>query len=380
MSAPDTPSTTHARRALHRLTRSVAGRTAVLSLGIIGVGTAVALPPALAHRAADPCVTACEGGRSLATPNHSTRRRKPRPTTTTSTVAPTTTTVAATTTTVAPTTTTVAPTTTTTTIAPTTTTTTTVAPTTTTTVPPSSGFPTAATTGVPAGTVLRASGSLTISTPGTVIDGLDISGTVTINASNVTIRRSRITGRGFALVRVADNATGVRIENVEIDGRGLSGEGNSMGVYGPATVVRSNIHGVENGITPFSGSVITDNYVHSLAAPGSPHYDGIQIDGGASNIRIERNTIDLHEHSQTSAVMIDNYFGPTDNILVNANRLLGGGYTVYSDGQFSGGPITNVTFSNNRLGRGYWGYASIVRNTPVWTNNVDDVTGKIIPG
>jgi hypothetical protein len=172
----------------------------------------------------------------------------------------------------------------------------------------------------------------------------------------------------------------VRIEDVEIDGRGTSGLGNSMGVYGPATVVRSNIHGVENGVTPFSGSVVTDNYIHGLSAPGSPHYDGIQIDGGASNIRIERNTIDMREHSQTATVMIDNYFGPTDDILVNGNRLLGGGYTVYSDGQFSGGPITNVTFSNNRMGRGYWGYASIVKNNPVWTGNVDDVTGQIIPG
>ena len=151
-----------------------------------------------------------------------------------------------------------------------------------------------------------------------------------------------------------------------------------MGVMGPATVERSNIYGVENGITPFSGSVLRDNYVHHLAAPGSPHYDGIQIDGGIRNVTIEHNTVDLSGLDQTAAVMIDNYFGTIDNIVVNNNRLLGGGYTVYSDGQFTGGSITNVTFSNNRLGRGYWGYASIVKNTPIWTNNVDDTAGAAV--
>ena len=33
-------------------------------------------------------------------------------------------------------------------------------------------------------------------------------------------------------------------------------------------------------------------------------------------------------------------------------------------------------FSNNRLGRwATWGYALIVKNTPIWTNTVDDMDG-----
>ena len=96
------------------------------------------------------------------------------------------------------------------------------------------------------------------------------------------------------------------------------------------------------------------------------------------NVTIEHNTVDLTGHDQTSAVMIDNYFGTIDNIVVNNNRLLGGGYTVYSDGQFTGGSITNVAFTGNRLGRGYWGYALIRNNTAIWTNNVDDATGREI--
>jgi hypothetical protein len=236
-------------------------------------------------------------------------------------------------------------------------------------------YPTASTTGVPPGVELTPSGSITISTAGAVVSGLDISGTVNINANDVTLKNSRIRSNAFYVVRVQAGRSGVVIQDSEIDGVGTDNAGNHGIAGGPATVRRCNIHHVENGITPQSGGwLIEDNYIHTLLASGSPHYDGIQIDGGISNITIRHNTV-INQHNQTAAVMIDNYFGPISNIVVDNNRLVGGGYTVYSDGQFSGGTISGVSFTNNRLGRGYWGYASIVRNTPVWTGNLDDVTG-----
>ena len=76
--------------------------------------------------------------------------------------------------------------------------------------------------------------------------------------------------------------------------------------------------------------------------------------------------------------MIDNFFSSVDNIVVDNNVLKGGGYTCYSDGQFSGGPVTNVKFTNNRIKKGHWGYLSVEKNTPVWSGNTDFDTGKII--
>ena len=130
-------------------------------------------------------------------------------------------------------------------------------------------------------------------------------------------------------------------------------------------------------LPPLTDRLIEANYIHDLSAPGAPHYDGIQIDGGESNIVIRGNTI-INDHGQTSAVMIDNYFGPTNNVLVERNRLIGGGYTVYSDGQFGGGPITGVSFVNNRMGIGQWGYALIRNNTISESGNVDDNSGNPI--
>ena len=237
-------------------------------------------------------------------------------------------------------------------------------------------FPDASNTGVPAGVTLRSSGAVTVTTAGTVIDGLDIQGNVYINASNVTLKRSRVTSGAFYAIQVASGRTGVVIEDVEVNGTGKS-SGN-CGIAGPATVTRANIYGVENGVVPYAGSVVRDSYIHHLVAPGSPHYDGIQIDGGHSNILIQHNTINMAEHTQTAAVMTDNYFGPTNNITVTGNRLLGGGYTVYADGQFRADTMTGIAFTNNRIGRGQWGYILSNNAQVTWTGNVDDTTSKTI--
>ena len=238
-------------------------------------------------------------------------------------------------------------------------------------------WPDATNTGVPTGTALTASGGLQLNTAGQVVDGLDIKGTVTINASNVVLKRSRVSASSYNVIKVADSATGVRIEDVEVNGN--KGADGSNGIYGPATVLRADIQGVENGIQPGSGSVIQDSWIHDLGATGRPHIDGIQVDGARQDIIVRHNTIDLRGWTQTGAVMFNNYSGPASNMIVDRNRLLGGGYTVYSDGRFDGGAITGVQFTNNRIGYGRWGYASISVYDPLWTGNVDDQTGKAIP-
>jgi hypothetical protein len=238
-------------------------------------------------------------------------------------------------------------------------------------------YPSASNTGVPKGTSLKSSGSLVITKSGTVVDGLDVSGIIQVKASNVTIKNTRVRGAGWWSVDIDDGVTGVVVKDCEINGRGTSGRENSMGIMGPGTFLRNNIYGVENGVTPGSGSLVQDNYIHDLGAPGDPHYDGIQIDGARSNITILHNTV-INQFGQTAAVMIDNYFGPIRSVTVENNYLAGGGYTVYSDGQFSGGSITGVRFVRNKVGKGHWGYASVVRNTPEASGNTDADSGKAV--
>ena len=236
------------------------------------------------------------------------------------------------------------------------------------------GWPDETNTGVPAGERLETSGMLIIYIAGTKITNLDINGPVIIKAPDVTLMNSRVRNAGIDVIRIDPGVSGVLIQDCEIDGVGTGNDG-SNGIRGSGTFLRNNIKHVENGITLDDSATIADNYIHDLQASGSPHYDGIQIDGNISNVLISHNTI-INGHGQTAAVMIDNYFGPISNIHVENNRLIGGGYTVYSDGQFNEAKIAGVNFINNRLGKGYWGYHSFVRNVPVWRNNVDDRTGR----
>jgi hypothetical protein len=229
-------------------------------------------------------------------------------------------------------------------------------------------------TGTLADVPLRPSGNLVVSVRGTLVTNLDIFGSVEINAPDVTLMNSRVRNAGFDVIRIKPGISGVTIQDCEIDGRGSGNEG-SNGIRGSGTFLRNNIKNVENGITLDGSATIKDNYIHDLRASGSPHYDGIQIDGGVSNVTISHNTV-INLNGQTSAVMIDNYFGPISNIQIENNRLIGGGYTVYSDGQFGDAKISGVVFLNNRLRKGYWGYHSFVKNEPVWRGNVDDITGK----
>ncbi|TQF33032.1 right-handed parallel beta-helix repeat-containing protein [Bradyrhizobium sp. UNPA324] len=238
-------------------------------------------------------------------------------------------------------------------------------------------YPDETSTGFSEKTNLRPSGPVATSSSGQLIRGLDISGAVQINHGAVTLENCRITAAASAVVNVAENlSVPPIIQDCEIDGLGLDGAQGSNGINGYGTVRRCNIHGVENGINVTAPLLFEDNYVHDLAAPGAPHYDGVQIDGG-HDISIRHNTI-VNRHAQTSAVMIDNAFNAVSSIVVENNRLIGGGYTVYSDGRQGNGPISSVSFANNRMGRGRWGYAAFSKNRPVWRGNVDDITGRPI--
>ncbi|MFB6420739.1 MULTISPECIES: right-handed parallel beta-helix repeat-containing protein [Bradyrhizobium] len=242
---------------------------------------------------------------------------------------------------------------------------------------PTSEWPNATNTGVRPNVKLTRSGDVVADQAGATISGLDIEGRVHIKAPNVTLIDSKVTSGSFYIVRIEPGVTGAVIQNCEINGVG-SGNDGSYGIVGQGTFIANNIYNVENGIgVSGSDTLIQDNYIHDLVASGSPHYDGISIDGGNANIVIRHNTV-INTHTQTSAVMIDNYFGPISNIQVDDNLLMGGGYTVYSSAQFNGGTVEGVSFTKNRMGRGRWGYSSIVKNVPLWRENVDNATGRTI--
>jgi hypothetical protein len=299
----------------------------------------------------------------------------PAPTTTTTTTRPATTTTAApTTTTAAPTTTTAAPT--------TTTTTTTTAP-----PPPNGVFPTAASTGVPAGTTLTSSGAITVTVAGTVIDAKNITGGVWVRANNVTIQRSKITvGGGQSSVGISIDAgrTGTRIVDSEIvANNGFTGVIGGGGF----TAQRVNIHGFENGIEIRGSASVVDSYIvladFRYSDGTIPHFDAVSgwsVDG----VTLRHNTLTAPP-DQTGAINFTNDFGPIVNVTIDNNLLTGGGYALYLRGDSSwnsptaGKPVRDITVTNNRFGKSQWGYASIV-NAQVTLSGNTNTSGAPILG
>jgi len=198
------------------------------------------------------------------------------------------------------------------------------------------GYPDARSTGVPAGTSLTPTAGFNATTSNAVYDKLDIRGTVTVTATNVTIKNSRISNVGFFGVDIEGGS--VTLQNVEID---CGGTGKKGILNGNFTAIRVNIHNCEDGVFADRDFTIKDSYIHDLATSPTAHNDGIQsID--AINVTIEHNTIYAVD---TSAIWLNNNSGGqlATNVVVQNNLLAGGGWTLYCPADAS----TNVRILNN---------------------------------
>lgn len=232
-------------------------------------------------------------------------------------------------------------------------------------------FPDATTTGVPSGTSLTSSGSITVTTPGAVIDRKNITGNVNVKANNVTVKRSRLTSGGIYQVRIYSGFTGTVVEDSELVG---TANGCSANVYGSNyTLRRVNAYGCADGLKIGSNVTIEDSYIHDQRRFTGSHPDAGQSVGG-SNVIIRRNRIDGPYRRGTSALLFQTSNARIDNVLVENNLLSGGSYTVYFKDKGNGyGPPTNVRILANQFVRGSFLYGVwTVSGNPVRTGNVYD--------
>ncbi len=229
-------------------------------------------------------------------------------------------------------------------------------------------WPDSTNTGYPDGVILTPSGGLTITKAGTVISGLDINGPVIIRANNVTIQNCNISSSDYSVINIGQGITGTVIKNCEIDGEGVAG----AGIGGQGTFIGNNIHHVADGINvQGDNTLIQDNYIHDLYRKDGGHYDGIQMDGGFSHVKVLHNTI-INDKGQTSAIMIDGYWGDISDIVVDNNLLVGGDYTIYATGVNVRGSVTDIQITNNHLGKGTYGYTIFEQAGVTASGNVND--------
>jgi hypothetical protein len=240
----------------------------------------------------------------------------------------------------------------------------------------SAGFPDATNTGVPVGTSLAASGNITTTSNGQIIDARNISGIVRIRHNNVTLKRCRITSDDGIIVECdAGLPTGLIVEDCTIVGVGGAGQTafNPDGGGGGSIIRRCNISNVENAIgIGENAQQIRDNYIHDLFQSESAHTDGIQGTGGFTSLTIDHNSI---FGVDTSCIILQNEGGGFSGAIINNNQLVmtNGSAAIYCRSDKGPGAVDNITITNNKLGKASGGgYNSIVGVTNLtYTGNTD---------
>jgi hypothetical protein len=230
--------------------------------------------------------------------------------------------------------------------------------------------PDANNTGVPAGKVLKVhQGDLTITTAGTVIDGLDIRGFVRVKAANVTIKNSIVRGKPISgnMSLVQASSTGLVIQDTELNPTYRSPYIN--GIVGKAfTLKRVDIHHVVDQVHLTGGAVrIESSWLHdNLHYATDPnhsdgtHDDSVQIKAG-SGIVIVNNTI---QHANNAGIMITQDTGTVSNVTI-ANNFADGGACTINVAEKGRGPILGLAIRENRFGRDtrHWNCAILAPTT-----------------
>ena len=233
---------------------------------------------------------------------------------------------------------------------------------------PVTSFPGASNTGVPAGTTLKASGPITVTTAGTVIDGLDISGSVTVRAANVVIKNSKIHGSGTGDGVVVSGG------NVTVQDSEIYNFENGIG-YSNWTALRVNIHSnTGDGVKIGSNTLLQDSWLHDFTPGKGAHTDGAQMQDGSTNVTLRHNTIAIpYNGPGNGAIYIQPIFGPSTNgpVMIEDNYLSGGGFTIFIIGGANAGgyTVSGITVRNNVFGPEHE-YGPVQVSVPVtWTNN-----------
>jgi len=264
------------------------------------------------------------------------------------------------------------------------------------------GFPDAGSANVGPGVAcasLAPSGGMTVSTPGTTVQNMNITGPVTINASNVTLTHDCISNNGgaaegSAVVVVEASGAGAQIDYSDISGADSTSGSVEEAIrtnYASAHATADHDYIYNCGECFHGAGTLTNSYVTANAEinPGQSnedHYEDIYYGGGAGPLIVDHNTL-LNPHKQTAAVFASVDFGDQTTLTLTNNLMAGGDYVLYGGGSGSGGSVLGpVTVSDNRFsplyykGGGSLGVAVYFDGSVThWSGNIWDDTLASVP-
>ena len=261
-------------------------------------------------------------------------------------------------------------------------------------------WPNCTDTGAPAGQTLTSMNSpnptgdgnstvTEITQSGTVINGVNLTGSIDVWANNVTIENSVINANSWWGINLRKGYHGLKVLHCTIIGLPNQGPDNGAEDYGVSSAGRgievgwSDVSGFGDAISLSTG-YIHDNYVHDLryfvpAGASSYNHDDAFISDGGSHLIIRHNTFLNQvpiEKGASGTVGLYHDVGPVEDTTVTDNYIAGGSYALYP----GGGPTSrNVVITGNVFSTIYWpngGYYGPVASTywhsgqgNVWSDN-----------
>jgi len=228
---------------------------------------------------------------------------------------------------------------------------------------------------------LKPSGSLTITTDGAVVQNVDVTGMIKIDADNVTIRNFRVKATSNYGIQIVNGHRGIVLEDGEVFGS------ESACIFGVGyTARRLHAHDGNGDILKVQGTggptVVEYSFLEKAGADGEGHADGNQTatgsgsNGSNSNITFRYNNIWMPSpgtpsyeapYKSNANFMLEDGIS---NFVIENNWLNGGNYTIYCrDGSASG-----VFVRNNKFGRDY-NYGIRVGTCAQWSGNTWEDSG-----
>jgi hypothetical protein len=229
--------------------------------------------------------------------------------------------------------------------------------------PHSCGFPDSTNTGVPAGTTLTASGSINVTTAGTVISGKNVTGTINVMANNVTIENTRVTQNttcgtqttcGNYAIRIEEGVNGTTIRHVETASvAGDTCEHDIRNTGGSVTIEYAYLHACDSNVYAVGPTVLKNSYGIGKIAISEDHVENIYFN--ETSFSAIHDTL-LNPVEQT-AVIFGNSGGGTDvtncsnQLTVLESLLGGGGYTLYPCAHAAQAGTSSLKVEGNHFAR-----------------------------
>jgi hypothetical protein len=225
------------------------------------------------------------------------------------------------------------------------------------------GFPAPSTTGVPKGVTLKPSGSMTIDEAGTVVRGVDVSGTIQITADDVTIEDSRVTQTstcghaescGNYAIGIAPELHGIKIRNVETRTTpGQTCEQDIRNTGAQVVIDGAYMHACDGNVYAAGPTLLKNSYGIAKIKIASDHIENIYFN--ETNFKSIHNTL-LNPVEQT-AVIFGNSGGGSDvpscsnRLTILGSLLAGGGYTLYPCAHAAGPGSSYYNIQGNHFAR-----------------------------